>query len=35
MAIIETDNKTFDNIMREGKLKIGWGVCTVFEYVTS
>lgn len=33
MAIIEVDKSAFRAIIKEGKLKIGWSVCSAFESV--
>lgn len=31
VAVIETDLESYDNIMKVGKIKIGWDVCKVFD----
>ena len=33
MALVEVDPATFETIMDTGKLKIGWTLCHVYEYV--
>lgn len=33
MCIIEVDPLTYNRIMKEGRLSIGWNICKVFEYV--
>lgn len=33
-AIIETDSHTFENILTNGKLRINWAICSVYEHVS-
>lgn len=32
-AILEVDGKTFKSILETGKIKIGWSICSVSEYI--
>ncbi|KAI4464237.1 zinc finger cchc-type superfamily [Holotrichia oblita] len=33
MSIVELDPWSYDEVLKEGRLSIGWSVCRVFEYV--
>lgn len=32
-AILETDTETYDKIIKEGRLRIGWMICPIYESV--